>query len=293
MEIITFSTVKGGIGKTTLSYNYAEYLAHQGHKVLLLDFDEQSSLSRIYDVTDQEGTAADILDVDNSDGSTVKIHHVKDNIDLIGGSTRLDTVQSRINDNPQKNMLLFLWLNKHYDRYNLDQYDYMIIDTHPDVQTATKNAIIVSDAVLSPVIPNQMSYDSIVEFSTRVEKLKNEAIDYTTGETFVKAKFFYLANEIRRNYGLSQDFLKMVEKEREEGVNWLAIIPEREIFNRSTSYKVSVAEMQEYAKINNADLPEEKRSNPEFMKMKRYFDQQKPQFYEEINEVFAEITKAV
>ena len=33
MEVITFATIKGGIGKTTLSYNYGEYLASKGHKV--------------------------------------------------------------------------------------------------------------------------------------------------------------------------------------------------------------------------------------------------------------------
>ena len=45
MEVITFATIKGGIGKTTLSYNYGEYLASKGHKVLLMDLDQQSSLS--------------------------------------------------------------------------------------------------------------------------------------------------------------------------------------------------------------------------------------------------------
>lgn len=29
MKIITFAAIKGGVGKTTLAYNYAEWLAEQ------------------------------------------------------------------------------------------------------------------------------------------------------------------------------------------------------------------------------------------------------------------------
>ncbi|MEN2348689.1 AAA family ATPase, partial [Lactobacillus helveticus] len=30
MEIITFSAIKGGVGKTTLAFNYGEWLAKNG-----------------------------------------------------------------------------------------------------------------------------------------------------------------------------------------------------------------------------------------------------------------------
>ena len=105
MEVITFATIKGGIGKTTLSYNYGEYLASKGHKVLLMDLDQQSSLSRTYGITDQEGTVEEIFNVYNDDENRkeVKIHHVNKNVDLISGTTRLDKVQSRLETHNNKN----------------------------------------------------------------------------------------------------------------------------------------------------------------------------------------------
>ncbi len=36
MEIITFAAIKGGVGKTTLSYNFAEYLASINKRYFLL-----------------------------------------------------------------------------------------------------------------------------------------------------------------------------------------------------------------------------------------------------------------
>lgn len=160
MEVITFATIKGGIGKTTLSYNYGEYLASKGHKVLLMDLDQQSSLSRTYGITDQEGTVEEIFNVYNDDENRkeVKIHHVNKNVDLISGTTRLDKVQSRLETHNNKNLILFMWLHQHYDDIVVN-YDYMIIDCHPDIGIATKNAIAVSDAVLSPVTPSKFSYD--------------------------------------------------------------------------------------------------------------------------------------
>ena len=39
MKIITFSAIKGGVGKTTLAYNYGEWLASKGKQVLFIDLE--------------------------------------------------------------------------------------------------------------------------------------------------------------------------------------------------------------------------------------------------------------
>ena len=61
MEIITFAAIKGGVGKTTLSYNFAEYLADSGAKVLMIDLDHQCNLSQILGVYDQKNTVLSVL----------------------------------------------------------------------------------------------------------------------------------------------------------------------------------------------------------------------------------------
>lgn len=44
-EIITIENQKGGVGKTTLGYHYASYLAEEGYRVLAIDLDPQGNLS--------------------------------------------------------------------------------------------------------------------------------------------------------------------------------------------------------------------------------------------------------
>lgn len=61
MEIITFSAIKGGVGKTTLSYNFAEYLSSINKKVLLIDMDHQCNLSQILGIYEQKNTVLSVL----------------------------------------------------------------------------------------------------------------------------------------------------------------------------------------------------------------------------------------
>ena len=35
MKIITFAAIKGGVGKTTLTFNYGEWLSSKGHNSTL------------------------------------------------------------------------------------------------------------------------------------------------------------------------------------------------------------------------------------------------------------------
>lgn len=43
--IISFNSIKGGVGKSTLAVNFAAWLASKGHDVLLVDGDEQETAS--------------------------------------------------------------------------------------------------------------------------------------------------------------------------------------------------------------------------------------------------------
>lgn len=47
MKIITFTAIKGGVGKTTLTLNYGDWLAKHGKKVLLIDLDHQCNLTTV------------------------------------------------------------------------------------------------------------------------------------------------------------------------------------------------------------------------------------------------------
>lgn len=237
MKIITFAAIKGGVGKTTLAYNYGEWLAAQGYKVLVIDLDHQCNLTQIYSLFETEGTVANIF----KQAGDVTVHSVKNNIDLIAGYIRLDTVEKELETKSYKDMLLYMWFADNYDSKNLEQYDYVLIDCHPDFSTATRNAIICSHDVLSPVIPSEHGYQAKFNIHERLEELKKEAFDFATRESYVTAKLYFIGNMIKHNTKSSKELVQSLSGED----NVLAMIPQKELFNRSTLDKTSLAEMKD------------------------------------------------
>ena len=85
MKICSFVAIKGGVGKTTLAYNYGEWLADQGYKVLMLDFDLQCNLTQTYKIYNTTNTVKNIFV-----GGEVDIIDIKENISIIPGYMQLD-----------------------------------------------------------------------------------------------------------------------------------------------------------------------------------------------------------
>lgn len=224
MKIITFAAIKGGVGKTTICYNFGEFLAKKKNKnILFIDMDNQCSLTQTYNAYNTTNNIGNIFK--EKDAIPINVAH---NIDIISGFAGLDEIEALIENQTNKNMFLYMWMTHHSN--NLSKYDYILLDCHPDFRTATKNSIIVSHAIISPIIPNQYSYDSKENIQERLKQLKKEAIDYRTGYSYVTAKLFFILNMLRNNTRATHELIASVKNNPDV----IAKIPQREIFNRST-----------------------------------------------------------
>lgn len=237
MRIISFSAIKGGVGKTTLAFNFGEWLAHQNFSVLFIDLDHQCNLTQSYSLYEHEHTVENIF----RNKGKVKIHEVGSNISIIPGYMKLDAVEKDLENKANKDMLLYMWLEDNYDYMNLDRYDYLIIDCHPDFSTATRNAVAISHSVISPIIPSEYGYNAKFNIEDRLEEFKHEVINYSTRESYITANLFFIANMIKHNTKSSKQLLESLSGEQ----NVIGIIPDKELFNRSTLDKISLSEMQE------------------------------------------------
>ncbi|MBW9331839.1 ParA family protein [Lactococcus raffinolactis] len=240
MKIITFSAIKGGVGKTTITYNYAEWLSKKGKNVLLIDLDHQCNLTNIYLPVEKNNTIGEVFK-DSSIASEVVVHKIKNNLSLISGYIELDDLEKMIENQSKKEMLLYLWIKKNYKKFNFDQYDYILIDTHPDFSTITKNAIAISDIIISPITPSEHGYSAKFNLETRLEKFKNDIIDYSTGESYIDANLYFVGNLIKHNTKSSRELLEHIQKDE----TVIGLIPEKELFNRATLEKKSISEMKE------------------------------------------------
>lgn len=190
--IVTINQEKGGVGKSFIAFNFANYLAVEHDKrVLVIDKDFQCNISEIFDVYDQKDTVANIL----TGKGDVKVHSVRPNIDLIGGNKNLAAIQEAMATSRNKEMKLYMWLPDNFEKYDLGQYDFIVIDTHNDFGTATKNAIAVSDMLIAPITPSTLSSDASIKWN--LEDFKEGAVDYVTRKSYIKADLRLVANLIR------------------------------------------------------------------------------------------------
>jgi len=235
LKIITFTAIKGGVGKTTLTLNYSDWLVKKGKKVLLIDLDHQCNLTTIFQPTRRNNTIAEAFK-DSEEAQEVIIDNIKENLDLVAGFIDLDELGSKLENNSNKEMLLFLWLKNNFEKLDIGSYDYILIDTHPDFSTITKNAVAISNYLVSPITPSEHGYSAKFDLEARLEKFRKSLFDYKTGETYVDAQLFFVANMIKHNTSTSHELLSHIKDDE----TVISTISEREIFNKATTKHLSI-----------------------------------------------------
>ena len=156
-------------------------------------------------------------------GGDADIKEVDKNIFAIAGAVDLDNIETMIENSADKNKRLYKWFLDRKQALN-DNFDYCLIDCHPDFGTATRNAILVSDAIISPIIPGRYSFDSKDNIEIRLQQFKEEEIkNYETNESFVKAKLFYALNMLQIGYTASEELIEALGSDD----NIIAQIPDR------------------------------------------------------------------
>ena len=232
MKVISFVGIKGGIGKTSLAKEFIEKLKRElrqrgsEKKILTLDLDHQCNLTQAHGLYESEGTVVNIF---KRQGDVV-IHHIDEQLDMIAGAMDLDVIESELETKTFKDMLLYMWLDKNYDDIDADQYEYVVIDCRPDFSIATRNAVAISDMLLSPIIPSQYSLDSRQNLETRLQMYADENIDYKTGESNIDTELYFLGNMIKHNTLASKELVQQLENDPKV----LGFVPYKELFIRAT-----------------------------------------------------------
>ncbi len=238
MKVVSFVAIKGGVGKTTLTYNFGEWLASKGYTTLLIDADSQCSLSQTYNIYTNKNTIADIFNVKNNKSVKAEdlIRHESPNLDIIPSTLSFDKVEAEIQTKFNKEMLMYMWMARNYNY--LKRYKYVLIDCHPDFSIITTNMIIVSDMIYSPLEPGEYSYDSKSLLIERLKRLKHDIIKPMpdkkgNDQTYVNTKLMFVGNRIRYNTKSSHDFISKIKT----SPDIIGFVYEKELLNQSTLFE--------------------------------------------------------
>ncbi|WP_213572814.1 ParA family protein [Rhodococcus sp. USK13] len=182
--VVATINLKGGVGKTTTMAALAEMMSGEfGQRVLLVDLDPQTNLTMMMigerrwgELDARNLTLASLFERAASaassdfyfDISTIIERAVSplrkvSTVDLVPSSLRLIGLQEKIGASGDATGVLLRALKP-----VLDQYDYILIDCPPNLETITLNGLRCSDAYIIPTIPDVMSTYGIGPVQQRI-----------------------------------------------------------------------------------------------------------------------------
>ena len=146
MKAIAIANQKGGCGKTTTAVNLSACLAAKGKKVLLIDLDPQGSATTHLAISEFDNTMYETMMGDLS-LSQITIATEINGLDIIPADRRLGRAEIEIAGHK------FIAREKILKPKVRAQngYDFIIIDTPPNLGFLTINAMVASDTVLVPI----------------------------------------------------------------------------------------------------------------------------------------------
>lgn len=148
-RIITIANEKGGVGKTTTVVNLAAVFASMGKKVLVVDNDSQGNATTLLGV-ERSALGAKTLGQAMLDRSPCNEYVVNTNIEgvsLLAGTPKLRKVISELGAGHWQDKLL----KKVFETEKLDEYEFVLIDTHGSVDCLLKSSLAVSHDYMIPL----------------------------------------------------------------------------------------------------------------------------------------------
>lgn len=161
MKVISVTNQKGGVGKTTLAFHLANFLEEAGYNVLLIDIDPQGNLTHtvLQDDLPRESHVMLLFEEDEP-----KPISVKEGLQIVGSDIRLSRFEA---DTKYDN---FFRIRGFITEYK-DSFDYILIDTPPNLGLFTMNAILASHKLVVPVDLSEYSLIGVDDLMSTVKKV--------------------------------------------------------------------------------------------------------------------------
>lgn len=208
-EVIAIANQKGGVGKTTTTFNLGVALAHAGKRVLLVDSDPQGDLTTYMGIHDPDNipiTLSTLMErsiKDEDINSKEAILKHDEGIDLIPSNLELSSMEVSLVNAMSREFTLRNCLSDIKDKY-----DYVLIDCMPSLGMITINALACADKVIIPVQSEFLAAKGMSHLMNTVLKVRKQInpnlkvggilLTMVDGRTNLSKD---IANELRSTYG--------------------------------------------------------------------------------------------
>ena len=176
---VVFSNLKGGVAKTTMSLHFAQYLAREGYRILLVDADPQATATGAFgfipdlDLGDGDDLFPALTEASSLIGKAVKATHWE-NLDLIPARLALQYADWRLSQPEERQHATLgpppVRLHRALKEIE-DRYDIIVVDTPPSLGMLSLNAIAAASLIVMPIVPHMYDISSSVQYFRILEQV--------------------------------------------------------------------------------------------------------------------------
>lgn len=171
-RVIAVTNQKGGVGKTTTATALATGLNRKGKKTLIMDLDPQCNTTDTFRaLIHDQATMYDVLVA--GDPIEEAIQHT-DIGDIVAGDPLLADAEQKLSQQGREYRL------KEAMETLPEEYDFIIIDTPPNLGVLLTNALTAANSCIIPITPERFSFQGLDELDktiARVRKYSNHELE--------------------------------------------------------------------------------------------------------------------
>lgn len=165
MHTITVANRKGGVGKSSVTTHLAAALAIRGARVLVIDMDSQASTtSMLLDALADDAPTTTQLLLGQAHLDGIIQASTRERVDVAPACGELTRAQFAIAGKTGRETILRRALRE-------VSYDVVLIDTAPELQLATLNALVAATQVLMPFTPDPKALEGLHTTSEAVSEI--------------------------------------------------------------------------------------------------------------------------
>lgn len=215
MRIVTCANLKGGVGRSLLTFNLSSIIARDRGKklkstrILIFDIDPQANISSNFGVDKLRINAKTIIDVfeNNIPAEEVIVKTKIPNVSIVMGSLNLITTEIRMVSLVARELILKNWIDE--NRVFLEaNFDILMFDTPPHFNVICQNAFIISDSIL---LINNVSINSLEgaeQFCALWRAIRMQLKLPNNVDAFI-------VNRVNMNQGIDKEFYDHIKRHPE------------------------------------------------------------------------------